>query len=116
MDFFERMLEFFPDARDEYAEHVKKYDEILETVIMEDVFAPRILKMLKDEKDSKQIENVFKYIEETVSGNNFHLINVLEITLLEILGNYTTILGKALKYMGPKTKALQRKADEALGR
>lgn len=116
MDFFEKMLEFFPDARDEYVEYIKKYDEILETVIMEDVFAPRILKMLKDENDSKRLEDVFNYIEKIVSNDDYHLTNVLEITLLEILGNDTTILGKALKYMGPKTKALQRKADEALGR
>ncbi len=115
-EFFEKMLEFFPSTTEAYSESVKKYGKVLETVVVEDVFMPQILELLNKDTDSQLLENIFIYFEEIVNSDDLHLINVLSITVLEILGNDKKILETAKKYMGKKTKVLQIKANETLGR
>ena len=37
-EFFEKMQEFFPSTKNAYIESVKEYGEVLETVVIEDIF------------------------------------------------------------------------------
>lgn len=115
-EFFEKMQEFLPSTKEAYVESVEEYGQVLETVVIEDIFMPPILKLLRENKESQLLESIFKYFEEIVNGNDSHLINVFSITVLEILGNDKVILEIAKQYMGAKTTALQKKADEELGR
>ncbi len=115
-EFFKKMQEFLPSTKEEYIKSVKEYGEILETVVIEDIFMPPILKLLNENKEHQLLENIFTYFEEIIDSGDTHLINILSITVLEILGNDRMILKKAKQYMGTKTVALQLKADEELGR
>lgn len=115
-EFFEKMLEFFPSTREEYIECVKEYGEVLETVVIEDIFMPKILMLLSQNENPELLNNMFQYFEETVNRNDPHLVNVLPVTVLEVLGNDKMILEAAGKYMGPETTLLQIEADRALGR
>ena len=114
--FFEKMQEFLPSTREEYIESVKEYGEVLETVVIEDIFMPKILTLLSENKNSQLLENIFRYFEKVVNSNDSHLVNIFSITVLEIIGNDKVILKTAKKYMGAKTILLQIKADEELGR
>lgn len=114
--FFEKMQKFLPSTTSKYNEIIKKYDDVLETVIIEDVFMPLILNLLSENKKQQLLQSIFEYFEEIVNSDNLHLINILSITALEMLGNDKTILKTADQYMGTKTKILQKKADEELGR
>ena len=51
-----------------------------------------------------------------VHGNNPHLIDILSVTMFEIIGNDREILKNAQQYMGPKSIMLQIEADKELGR
>lgn len=115
-EFFEKMQEFLPSTKEAYIESVKEYGEVLETVVIEDIFMPPILKLLSENMESKLLESIFKYFEEIANSDDSHLINIFSITVLEILGNDKIILETAKQYMGTKTTALQIKADEELGR
>ncbi len=115
-EFFEKMQEFLPSVKEAYIESIKEYGEVLETVVMEDIFMPLILKLLSENREQQLLENIFKYFEEIINSDDSHLINVLSITVLEMLGNDKEILDTAKQYMGTKTTVLQRKADEELGR
>jgi len=115
-EFFAKMQEFFPSTKEAYIESVKEYGEVLETVVIEDIFMPLILKLLSENKEQQLLESIFKYFEEIVNSDDSHLINVLSITVLEVLGNDKVILEIAKQYMGTKTAILQIKADEELGR
>lgn len=44
-DFFEKMLEFFPSAKKDYKESIEFNEGLLETVVMEDVFAKQTVKL-----------------------------------------------------------------------
>lgn len=114
--FMQKMQTFFPDSKDECTKSIDKYGEILETVMIEDMFAPRIVKLLDKNENKKLLEEVFDYLEEIFNSNQLDLICVCSVTILEILGNNRELLARAKKYMGPKTLLLQEKADRALGR
>lgn len=115
-EFFVKMQEFLPSTKEAYIESIKEYGEVLETVVIEDIFIPLILNLLSENREQQLLENIFKYFEEIVNSDDLHLINVLSITVLEMLGNDKAILETAKQYMGTKTIVLQIKADEELGR
>lgn len=115
-EFFRTMLEFLPSTNEKYEEFLEKYGELLETVVIEDIFMPEMIKMLEKNENKELLEQVFKYFEEVLNCNEEHLINIFSTTVLEMLGNDRTILETAQNYMGDKTMKLQIKADRDLGR
>lgn len=115
-EFFLKMLEFFPATKEAYNESINEYGEILETVVIEDIFMPQLLKLLRENKERSLLENIFRYFEELLNGDDLHLINLLSITVLEMLGNDKKILEIAKQYMGIKTTAFQINCDKELGR
>lgn len=114
--FMEKMLEFFPVVREEYNRSVEDKGEILETIVMEDIFIPEIIKLLSENTNGELLGKIFQYIEEVVNSKNVHLTEILSVTLFEVLGNDKMILKNAQKYMGSNTIMLQIEADKALGR
>lgn len=115
-DFLKVMLDFFPSKGDEYRKIIESYDEILETVIIEDIFMPEIIKLLGENKNIKLLKSIFDYFEKIADCGDEYLANIFSTTVLEILGNDRDILKMAKKYMGAKTVQLQREADRKLGR
>lgn len=115
-EFFEKMQTFLPSTREEYLENVKKYGEVLETVVVEDIFMPPILALLAKNENIELLKSIFDFFEEIVKKSDPHLINVFSITVLEMLGNDKKILEIAKKYMGPQTMLLQIEVDQDLGR
>ncbi|MBD5463891.1 MAG: resolvase [Lachnospiraceae bacterium] len=115
-EFFEKMQEFLPTAKKECCESVREYGEVLETVVIEDIFMPRILDLLAKNENSELLKNMFNYFEEIIDKQDPHLVNIFSTTVLEILGNDKVILDIAKQYMGPKTVSLQIRADRELGR
>jgi len=115
-DFIEKMIEFFPTTRIKYDETVKKYGKVLETIVIEDIFMPELIKLLKENNNVGLLKKIFEYIEEIVCGGSVQLVNIISVTVFEVLGDDKTVLDNAKKYMGTKTKELQRKADKSLGR
>lgn len=111
-----KMLDFLPSTDDAYKKSIAFHGEVLETVIIEDIFMPEIIKLLSGERNINLLERIFNYFEEVSNCEDAQLKNVFSITVLEILGNDRKILGTAQKYMGTKTVQLQIEADRALGR
>lgn len=114
--FLKRLLEFFPTAREEYYTSIEKYGEVLETVIIEDIFMPRIVRLIKENENMFLLKRIFDLFESVSCCEDRHLKNVFSITVLEILGNDKEILCLAQKYMGVETMKLQLEADRVLGR
>lgn len=115
-EFFRRMLEFLPSTEAAYRKSIVTYGEVLETIIIEDIFMHEIIKLLREERNIELLGSIFKYFEEISNDEDAHLINIFSITVLEILGNDRSILRTARNYMGPKTIELQIEADRDLCR
>ncbi|MGF7032568.1 hypothetical protein J2T17_003491 [Paenibacillus mucilaginosus] len=115
-EFFEKMLYFLPWTEAAYKESIATYGEVLETIIVENIFMPEIIKLLKEEKNIKLLESVFKYFDEVSNDRDAYLMNLFSVTVLEVLGNDRSILETARKYMGTKAIELQMQADRDIGR
>lgn len=115
-EFFRVMLEFLPSTKYKYIESIEEYGVLLETVVIEDIFMPEIIKLIRENKNIKLLEDIFNYFEKVSNCEDEHLINIFSTTVLEILGNDKQILRNAQKYMGPKTTYLQIEVDRSLGR
>lgn len=116
MKFIEQMMEFLPGTISAYNKHIEEYGEVLETIVIEDIFMPEVIKILNKEKDVDLLKRIFEYFEEVSNTNESQLLNVFLVTVLEVLGNDKGILEKAKKYMGPNTTKMQIEADKSLGR
>lgn len=114
--FFSVMLGFLPELNSEYRRNIEDNGGLLETIIIEDIFMPKIIKLLKEDKNIVLLKRIFDYFEEISNCEDNHLINIFTITVLEILGNDRIIHSIAQKYMGPKTMQRQIEADRHLGR
>lgn len=115
-EFFEKMQEFLPSTKDLYNESIKEYGDLMETIVIEDIFMSSILELLRENKEQQLLENLFSFFEDVVNSGDAHLINIFSITVLEILGNDKLILETAKQYMGYRTTILQSNADKELGR
>lgn len=112
--FFQKMLDFLPSTLNDYEASVNHYGEVLETIIIEDIFMPEIIKLLKSEENTRLLENIFKYFEEVSNSTDRCLVDNFSVTILEILGSYKDLLEIAQKYMGPKTRQLLIKTMESM--
>ena len=80
MECHQKMLqEMLPSTKDAYNESIKEYGELLETVVIEEIFMPLILNLLSVNREEKLLENIFGYFEEILNSDDFHLINVLSL-------------------------------------
>ena len=59
------MQEFFPSTKNAYIESVKEYGEVLETVVIEDIFMPELLTLLAKNEDAELLSNMFNYFNRT---------------------------------------------------
>lgn len=115
-EFFSKMMDFLPCTVLGYNKSIEKYGKVLETVVIEDIFMPELIKLLAADKEINILNNIFDYFETISNSRDEHLINIFSVTVLEILGNDKRILEVAKKYMGPVTVQLQIEADRDLGR
>lgn len=115
-EFFSKMLEFLPSSVYDYNKSIEEYGELLETVVIEDVFMPEIIKLLNRNEHIKLLGEIFECFEEVSNCEDEDLLNTFSVTVLEVLGNDKAVLKTAQKYMGQKTYTLQIEADRGLGR
>ena len=115
-EFFAKMLQFLPCTAHDYNRSIEEYGELLETVVIEDIFMPELIKLLNKDENHQLLGEIFDYFEMIVHCGEQGLVSNFKVTVLEILGNDKTILKTAQKYMGEKTKVLQLEADRDLGR
>lgn len=107
--FFDTMLYFFPDTKQDYVDSIERYGERLNTVVIEDIFMPRLIELLKQNKDIERLHSIFDFFEEVSNCDNQVIRNAFEVTVLEVLDIDKNILAIARQYMGLKTAELQSK-------
>lgn len=102
----QKMLEFLPSTVNAYEESVSYFGEVLETIIIEDIFMPQIIKLLKSGENIELISNIFRYFEEVSNCGDDYLIDLFSVTVLEKLGECSNSLNIAQRYVGPETNKL----------
>lgn len=114
--FFAKILELLPNTQKGYNESIQEYGQLLETVVIEDVFMPEVIALLSSNENTKLLEEIFEFFEEVSVNADEDLRSTFLVTVMEVLGNEKSILEISRCYMGQKTYNLQIEADKGLGR
>lgn len=109
-------LQFFPEKSEEVEACIMEYGQVLETVIIEDIFCPELLSLILNDKNEGLLDEIFKLIENILNTGSEHQIDVISVTIIEHLGDDAAIFQKSQKYMGSSTKMKLEEVNYALGR
>ena len=60
--FLKKMLEFFPYTKNECYKNVKWNRKILEVILIEDIFMPEVIGLLKSNTEKELIKEIFFYV------------------------------------------------------
>lgn len=78
---------------------------------------PWVIELLNNERDNQQpLSEVFDFMERIATEGDKDSRNLLMTSILERLGDKPSILKKAERYMGPKTKCLSKAIEKFWGR
>ncbi|MNC39493.1 hypothetical protein D3C75_881540 [compost metagenome] len=72
-EFLRKMLEFLPSTDAVYRESITLHGEVLETVIIEDIFMPEIIKLLKEERNINLLEIILETARKYMGTKTFQL-------------------------------------------
>ena len=84
--------------------------------ILGDVMNSFVVNLLKSSGNEELKSRIFSFYEDMAISSDYHIRNVLEVTLLEYLGDDKEILNTAYNYMGIYTKRLSDGIERYLGR
>lgn len=95
--FAKKLLQLFPEYQKVYQYNLKHYGEILGHVYFAEI-NPVLSELLKANKNKDLIRKYINFIEDMYSRGNFDVRNVVEVTILEYLGDDEIILRNAFTY------------------
>lgn len=106
-------LKCFPEYLNLYNEHLEDYDgDFLAHVFFGDILNPKLLELLEDNQDIKEIEKIFSFLDRMAIEGDLDVQEVLTVTILERLGGDQDLLKKGYFYMGKATRKCSDEIEE----
>lgn len=103
--------DIFPDVE------IDENDNDYVTIVIEDYYVPELLKALRcPNKNKCLLTGFFAFLESILQENFSEYSSIVQVTILESIGNNSSILKNALRFMGPLTVNLQQNAESCIGR
>ena len=91
------LAERFPEFRMAYQEHLEDYGEILGHVFF-DVLHRALVPLLKINEDGEKIRGYIGFLEDMYANGDEDVRNIVEVTILEVLGDDETVLVNAFLF------------------
>ncbi len=111
-----KYVELFPEHKGRLDEHIKDYGELLGHVFFGDLINERLYNLIKYERELETVEILFDFINEMFKYGDDDCKNIIEVTILEYLGDDDKVLKRSKKYLSPELIALSDIVEESLGR
>ncbi|QKS72319.1 hypothetical protein FLK61_37435 [Paenalkalicoccus suaedae] len=114
--FTEYFLKEFPEFEAAYHEHLEDYGELLAHVFYGDDVCLILVKLLKQNNDKQKLKRLFQLLEVMAVEGNEEVQNVLQVSILEVLGDDKEVLQRANFYMGEHTRIASKEIERFWGR
>ena len=113
-----RMLQAIPEVHPFYEKEIEwsGEEEPGPHIVFGDVLNPYLIDLLKQDNQEEELERIFSFFEEMAVSSDIKVQEVLAVTVMERLGDDPTVLKKAEKYMGPKTRMISDEIERFWGR
>jgi hypothetical protein len=113
----EYFLNNFPEYKASLNEHLKDYGELLAHVFFGDTICVKLMELLKGgTENEEEIKKIFMLLEKMAVEGDIDIKEVLQVSILEVLGDDKKLLEKSFKYMGEKTKIASDEIERFWGR
>ncbi len=97
--FAEKLVEQFPEFRAAYEEHLGNYGELLGHIFFGSETLLDVLKsLLKTNEDREKIHRYIDFLENMYASGDGDVRNIVEVTILECLGDDEIVLRNAFSY------------------
>ncbi len=96
--FADKLIQIFPEYQEEYRLHLQKYGRILSHVFFGDIINPELSDLLRMNRNTDVIRVYIDFIDEMYRSGDDDIRNVVEVTILEYLGDSETVLRNAFTY------------------
>ena len=109
-------IELFPQHKADYDEHIRAYAEILGHVFFGDLINAPLTSLLKTNIDTVSIQKYIGFIERMYARGDSDVKNIVQVTILEYLGDYDVVLKNAFEYFSDELIEESKLVEKALGR
>ena len=115
--FARKLAEEFPEFRETYKEHLEGYGELLGHVFFGGETLLGVLKsLLKTNGDKEKIRRYIDFVEEMYASGDGDVRNIVEVTILECLGDDETVLRSAFTYFSEELMLASQSIESGWGR
>ena len=111
-----KYVEIFPEYKIQLEEHLDTYGKLLGHVFFGDLINSHLVELLRSEENRSRIEKIFEFINDMYANGEEDVRNVVEVTILEYLGDEPIILKKAFRYLSNELKEASYSVEKDLGR
>ncbi len=109
------LAERFPEFRKAYGEHLEDYGEVLGHVFF-DVLHRALVPLLKINEDQEKIRRYIGFLEDMYANGDEDVRNIVEVTILEVLGDDETVLRNAFLYFSENLMTAAQAVEKGWGR
>lgn len=112
------MLHMIPELKSLYDEEMAWWGDEEPGLhnIVGDVLTHYLVDLLDRNENQELLVRVFKFLEMMATSEDDYVVNVLQVTVLEVVGDSKKVLRTAYWYMGDETRRLSDEIERFLGR
>lgn len=112
----DEFISCFPQHTVDYESHLADYGKLLEHVFFADMIDEPLFSLLKVNTDTQLIRKYIEFVERMYSDGDDATQNVVEVTILEYLGDDETVLRNAFSYFSEELMQLSKRVEASWGR
>ena len=109
------LAERFPEFRVAYQKHLEDYGEILGHVFF-NVLHRALVPLLRLNEDREKIGQYIEFLENMYANGDEDVRNIVEVTILEVLGDDETVLRNAFLYFSENLMTAAQAVEKGWGR
>lgn len=117
-DLTSALLSRLPEVKHEYTTDQAYYEGLrdLQHVMFGDLLNPLLLRKLRLGDDVSFLASAFDFLECLAMSEDLRVQEVVQMTVLERIGDDKAILLEARRYMGPRSRKLSEEIERFWGR
>lgn len=112
----QKLIAVFPAAKEVYDKHLEDYGELLGHVFFADVINEPLIGLLASNTDTAAIGEYIGFLEDMYANGDEAVKNIVVVSVLERLGDDTTVLRNAYGYFSEQLRQASRDIEAFWGR
>ena len=115
--FAQKLVGEFPEFRAVYEEHLEVYGELLGHVFFGgETLLGALQSLLKTNREKEKIRRYMDFVEDMYANGDSDVRNIVEVTILECLGDEEAVLRSAFTYFSEVLMLASQSIEKGWGR